>query len=415
MKKWSFLLCFALLTANITIGQITKRTLFIGNSYIGANNLPDFTAALAASAGDQLIFDSNSPGGQTLQQHASNSTSLSKISQGNWDYVVLQEQSQMPAFPLSQVQQQVFPYARYLDSIINLKNPCAETIFYMTWGRKNGDAQNCQYYQPLCTYQGMDSLLRLRYTMMAQNNNAILSPVSVVWRYLRQNNPQIELYTSDESHPSVEGSYAAACTFYTTIFRKSPLAITSDYGLDPAVAAAIRQAVKTEVFDQMPTWLIGTYDPISQFTYTSAGSTFNFLNTSQNADTYTWSFGDGNMSNLADPSHTFANDGVYNVRLIAERCGVKDTSITAVYVGLVGIDGVAGQESISAFPNPTSDLLTVNIASSENLVLVNLLGQKMEVHMTELNGQVVIDCRSLASGVYQLRVGTRGHISIYKQ
>lgn len=72
----------------------------------------------------------------------------------------------------------------------------------------------------MCTYAGMDSLLHLRYMMMAEDNHAVVSPVGAVWNYIRANFPLIELYSPDESHPSVAGSYAAACCFYTSIFRK---------------------------------------------------------------------------------------------------------------------------------------------------------------------------------------------------
>ena len=106
---------------------------------------------VAISAGDSLIIDANMPGGQTLQQHTTNSTTISKIQAGGWDFVVLQEQSQIPSFPEGQVATMMYPYARYLDSVINANNTCAETIFYMTWGRKNGDAQNCPNFPPLST------------------------------------------------------------------------------------------------------------------------------------------------------------------------------------------------------------------------------------------------------------------------
>ncbi|MFA7106988.1 MAG: hypothetical protein WC154_06755, partial [Candidatus Izemoplasmatales bacterium] len=247
MKK-QILLSILLLTLLASVfAQTSKRVLFLGNSYTSVNNLPQMITDLAASAGDNVVIDSNTPGGQTFQGHSTNSTSLQKIMLGNWDFVVLQEQSQRPSFPDSQVEVEVFPYAHILDSLINVYNSCGETMFYMTWGRKNGDADNCVSWPPLCTYEGMDSLLNLRYMMMANNENAVVSPVGAVWKYLRQNHPLIELYQSDESHPSLAGSYAAACCFYTSIFRKDPMLITNDYALPAADAANIRAAVKTIV------------------------------------------------------------------------------------------------------------------------------------------------------------------------
>jgi hypothetical protein len=47
--------------------------------------------------GDTLIFDSNTPGGESFFGHYHyEPMTISKIQTGNWDYVVLQEQSQAP-------------------------------------------------------------------------------------------------------------------------------------------------------------------------------------------------------------------------------------------------------------------------------------------------------------------------------
>ena len=225
------------------------RVLFLGNSYTDVNDLPQIISNIASSNGDSLSYLSYAPGGYTLQNHSTDPVSVSLINQGNWDFVVLQEQSQLPSFPLGQVQISVYPYARFLDSLITSNNPCAETIFYMTWGREFGDASNCSSWPPVCTYEGMDSLLRLRYLEMAFNNNSIVSPVGAVWNHIRQNYPTIQLYQIDESHPSNEGSYAAACCFYASIFRKDPTTVTYDFGIHPPNGAWIRQAAKDVVFN----------------------------------------------------------------------------------------------------------------------------------------------------------------------
>ncbi|MEZ5067686.1 MAG: SGNH/GDSL hydrolase family protein [Bacteroidia bacterium] len=166
--------------------QKSVRALFLGNSYTDVNNLPEIVKQLALSAGDTLIYSKNAPGGYTLQGHSTNPTSLNLIQAGNWDYVVLQEQSQLPAFPDAQVISQVYPYAHALDSMIKVYNPCATTLFYMTWGRKFGDASNCANFSPICTYEGMDSLLYLRYTIMAQDNGAGIAPVGRLWHSIKR-------------------------------------------------------------------------------------------------------------------------------------------------------------------------------------------------------------------------------------
>jgi len=360
MKATLFLI-FGIFTSSIALPQKTQRVLFIGNSYTGVNNLPQIIANIALPEGDTLIFDSNTPGGQTLQGHSNNTVTRNKIMAGNWNYVVLQEQSQLPSFSLAQVQQSVFPYARLLDSLIKTYNPCAETMFYMTWGRKNGDASNCPVWPPVCTYNGMDSLLFLRYMMLAENNNALVSPVGAVWRYIRENYPSIELYQADESHPSLAGSYAAACCFYTTIFRKNPLLISNNYSLPASHAANIRHAVKTVVFDNLLNWHVGEYDPKAGFNYSVSGNSVNLENISTNTSSYYWGFGDGSSSSLPSPTHLYANPGNYPVTLVAFHCGRTESITKLISIEPGSGNGGNNMDSlITIYPNPANHNIVIH-------------------------------------------------------
>lgn len=250
MKR--FILSFCLLWVVLSSFADHNRVLFIGNSYTDVNNLPQLISNLASSNGDTLVFASHTPGGCTFQQHLSGALGL--IRQGGWDYVVLQEQSQLPSFPYSQFMAQSYPYAQALCDTFKAYNPDAVVVFYMTWGRKNGDQQNCPYYPPLCTYEGMDSLLFARYMMMAEDNQAKVSPVGYVWHHIRDNYQDIELYQSDESHPSLAGSYAAACTFYATLFQKNPMDIQTNENLPADQADFIRRTAKELVYDSLDRW-----------------------------------------------------------------------------------------------------------------------------------------------------------------
>lgn len=250
MKK--FLLSFCFLWVVLFSYADHYKVLFIGNSYTEVNNLPQLISHLATSTGDTVEYAAQTPGGCTFQQHLTGALSL--IRQGGWDYVVLQEQSQLPSFPESQFMSQCYPFATQLCDTIRKYNPEANIVFYMTWGRKNGDQQNCPYFPPLCTYEGMDSLLYERYMMLAEDNQAMVSPVGYVWRYIRSNFPDIELYQADESHPSLAGSYAAACTFYTTLFGKTPIWIATDENVPADQAVIIRDVVAELVFDSLERW-----------------------------------------------------------------------------------------------------------------------------------------------------------------
>ncbi|MEO6489791.1 MAG: DUF4886 domain-containing protein [Ferruginibacter sp.] len=334
-----------------------RKVLFLGNSYTSVNNLPYLIAEVAKSAGDSLYYDSYLIGGYTLDQHYQDSNSLKKIMMGGWDYVVLQDQSQVPAFP---------DYSgsggRNLSTLIQKYNPCARTMFYMTWGRKNGDASNCSSWPPVCTYEGMDSLLHLSYMQMAAANHADVSPVGALWKYIRQNVPGIELYQSDESHPSFSGSYAAACSFYSAIFKKDPSFISYNYVLPVTEANSIKVAAKQIVFDSLQSWHFAFPLPSAKFYYTigTGINEVNFINTSFDTETYMWDFGDGNISNSKNPIHDFAADGSYIITLMASSCdmGVIQASTYQTIIKFCPFNPVILPDSIIICPNSSDTLWT---------------------------------------------------------
>jgi hypothetical protein len=394
-----------LLLSILSSGQ-TRRVLFLGNSYTNVNNLPQLTADIANSTADTLLFDSNTPGGYTLQGHSTNTTSLEKIKLGNWDFVVLQEQSQRPALPISQVEVDVFPFAHFLDSVNNAYNPCSKTMFYKTWGRKNGDSYYCPTWPPVCTYAGMDSLLHMRYMMMAANNNAVVSPVGSVWKYIRQHYPAIELYQSDESHPSAEGSFAAACCFYTAIFRKDPSLITYNYTLDPDIADYIRSATKLVVYDSLLNWYIGVYDLSAEFTFAQLnGLTFQFANLSQNASSQLWDFGVATDTST-NPAFTFPEPGVYTVQLFSyNNCDTISTN-QLVYVSPTSIAEIPDNENLLFYPNPAEDHIFLNLDINVEAIIevYNYNGKKMLGFEHVSNKK--LNLRSIAPGLYFLKITT---------
>jgi len=304
-----------------TKAQASYKVLFLGNSYTYTNDLPQILHDVALSVGDTLLFDSYAPGGYQLQSHALDVTSQNKIMAGDWNYVVIQGQSQEPITNTGQF----FNGGSALSAMVNQYNPCAVTMTYMTWGRKNGDAANCPSFPEMCTYQGMDTTLRKRYQELTANIDGEVSPVSVVWNYIRQNYPGIELYLPDESHPSPAGSYAAACCFYAALFKKDPTLITYDFGLPPADAANIRSAAKFQVFDNLQFWDYKQL-PVANIQYVTGAGT-NEINFHALAigiqQTYFWDFGDGNTSSTAYSPHTYLTNGTYTVTLTTTTCDLQ--------------------------------------------------------------------------------------------
>jgi PKD repeat protein len=306
---------------NDVIAQLHYRVLFLGNSYTGVNDLPQVVHDVALSAGDTLTFDSNTPGGYQLIDHTIDPVSQSKIMTGGWNYVIIQGQSQEPII----YNNQFMNGGRTLNYQIKEYNPCAVTMTYMTWGRKNGDAANCPIFPEMCTYEGMDTTLRYNYLTLTSNINAEVSPVSVVWNFLRQNYPNIELYQPDDSHPSTAGSYAAACCFYSMIFKKDPTLITYNFGLNAVDAITIRNATKALVFDSLQQWDFKRL-PIASFAYQiGAGTNEVIFNASSFGvqQSYSWDFGDGDTSSAPYTTHTYLNDGTYTVTLTTSNCDLQ--------------------------------------------------------------------------------------------
>ncbi len=363
--------------------------------------MPDLVKQLARSTGNELIHASSAPGGFTFSQHCTEPATLSLIAQGNWDYVSLQEQSQRPSFPDAQVQADVYPYAKKLDSIIRKQNGCAKTVFYMTWGRKNGDAGNCGFFPPLCTYAGMDSLLQLRYANMADSVNGLISPVAKVWRYLRTNNPSIGLYDTDESHPSLAGSFAAACAFYAVMFKKDPALCTYNGGLSATDAANIKAAAKKVAFDSLSSWYRYNAATVSaSFGHNISGNMVNFTNTSSGATSYKWYFGDGDSSLAQNPTHTYATNGIYSVKLIAYKCTDSDTETKSINLTTAGITSFPTSK-LTVYPNPVSDVLHIKSDMTiETISVKNMFGTLLQLN-PEINGTVAtVNVSTLSPGSY---------------
>jgi len=377
----------------------TKNVLFLGNSYTGVNNLPLLTYNLALSLGDTINYDSNTPGGYTYEGHSTNATSLAKIAQGNWNFVVLQEQSQKPSFPPSQVATEVYPYAQVLVDSIKSANACTEPIFYMTWGRKNGDAGNCAAYPPICTYDGMQGRLRESYVEMAVANDCSVSPVGAAWKYVRDNYPTIELYSADESHPSINGSYLAACVHYASIYRESPVGASFISAVTVIDAAILQEAAELVVLDSLSTWRIGDNDVVASFTFNTVSGSTTFSENGTNGTTYSWDLDDGSTETAASFSYTYADDGLYNVELIATNGCDSDTVTQQVTINTTGINENKLAFEIHKVQNNYK--LLFNNAAQRHFQLYDAKGSLIQEEK-KTNSEIIITLPE--AGIYLLHV-----------
>ncbi|MEX1187666.1 MAG: T9SS type A sorting domain-containing protein [Bacteroidia bacterium] len=384
-----------------SFGQ-NKKILWIGNSYTNYNNLPQMFKNLALSGGDSVIFDSSTPGGYTFSAHASNQATLDKIALGNWDYVILQAQSQEPSFPPGQVMSQTLPYAVELDSLIQLASPCAKTVYYLTWGRKYGDSQNCANYPPLCTFEGMNNRLRWGYKTMADETESLIAPVGSAWKTAWFADSTINLWNADNSHPSNAGSYLAACTFYSTIFRKPSLGLEYSAGLSANTASFLQGVADQTVNDSLDVWNIGRFIPQSNFSFAANGLEYTFQHEALQAEEFYWDFGDGSTSDLPSPAHTYANAGVYEVSLIAGRACEYDTSTTTLNVVVAN---VKENETLGwrIFPNPANDQVMIQAVESErfHIAVYSITGKLVKAFDQE-GSLIMLDFSDFEKGVYQI-------------
>lgn len=233
----------------------TTRVLFVGNSYTHVNMLPELVRRLAMSEGRMLEYRMIAPGGWTLRQHVQDGEVEKALRQGRWDFVVLQEQSRAPAQLPDLVDRDVYPAARTLDSLRRLFQPKAKTVFYMTWGREDGDADRCPSNPAVCTYAGMQARLRESYLEMSTANGAWCAPVGVAWKRVRTERPVLRLYQPDKSHPSLAGSYLGASVFYTLFYGK-PFHAAYTAGLDSSVAFYLQQTAQETVLGNLGLWNI---------------------------------------------------------------------------------------------------------------------------------------------------------------
>lgn len=389
----------------------TKSVLFLGNSYTYYNGGVDqVLKQIATSKGDIVEVLSNSPGGHTFENHCTNLTSLDYIKSREWDYVVLQEQSQRPSFPPAQVALESYPYAAILCDSIRSNSICTTPVFFMTWGKENGDAGNCVFYPPLCTYEGMQWRLRQSYVEMAELNNGIVSPVGMVWKSIRDNFPEIELYQTDESHPSNNGTYLAACTFYATLFNKSPEGADFPTTVNAATAAILQTAAWAVVNDSLDTWLIDTTTLRVDFEllYLTKSVSAYFLNISENADSCYWEFGDGGNKWEYPPfdmfTHSYPDVGEYNICLTGYKGCTSKKICKTEYIIVQEVEKFEHENS-NIFPNPVKNgIIQIKNHKEQNYSLYSTDGKLIRSSIIKNN---VIDVSDVNSGIYILIIGDK--------
>jgi hypothetical protein len=187
------------------------HVLWIGNSLTYYNDLPRMVAELAR-AGRQptLVHQQETPGGCTLEKHWNDGKALNKLRSRKWDFVVLQEHSQMPLKDPAPM----FEYAKRFAA--EIKKQGGETLLYLPF--------------PLAKAPENQGKLTTLHENLAAQIKARVVPVGPAWAQALATDKPPRLYHTDMVHPGKDGSYLAACVFYATIYGKSPEGLPGKIG-----------------------------------------------------------------------------------------------------------------------------------------------------------------------------------------
>jgi PKD repeat protein len=159
--------------------------------------------------------------------------------------------------------------------------------------------------------------------------------------------------------------------------------------------------------------------PVAGFTSQENDLTIAFTNSSVNADTYLWSFGDGNTSVLENPSHTYPAQGTYTVSLTAGNPQCEDVITTQLIVGTTSIQGIHDLFPFEISPNPGNGLFVIRAADFRgrvNCKIFNLSGMLLEQTCFEFSDHHIenqISLQGYPSGIYiiDLHDGKTGKVT----
>jgi PKD repeat protein len=139
---------------------------------------------------------------------------------------------------------------------------------------------------------------------------------------------------------------------------------------------------------------------IASFTYTAENQTISFLNTSIEATSFAWDFGDGNNSTETNPVHIYTASGNYNVTLTGSNNVCPDNIYgESIPVNFVGLDDLDANLTISPNPSNGKFILTANGLNNSILSIYSVNGQK--IYETRISDDYLeVDLNTVSAGVY---------------
>jgi hypothetical protein len=211
------LLLFAFIKVNANSNRDTLRVLFVGNSYIYYNNLPQMVSLLSDSLNTKLICKKSTYGGSTLGDHWNSRKGLRTreiLEREKFDIVIIQDNSMWPLEHADSVSM----FGKLFCDLIKSKK--ATPYIYNTWSRE-------------ATPQTQPAINKV-YETLALETGSVLVPVGSIWAEAKIQKPATQLYVSDGSHPSPLGTFLIALCFVKKITGVLPTKYATVYNY-PAI------------------------------------------------------------------------------------------------------------------------------------------------------------------------------------
>ena len=212
-----FLLLFVFTKVNANSNRDTLRVLFIGNSYIYYNNLPQMVSLLSDSLNTKLICKKSTYGGSTLGDHWNSRKGLRTreiLEKEKFDIVIIQDNSMWPLEHADSVSM----FGKLFCDLIKSKK--ATPYIYNTWSRE-------------ATPQTQPAINKV-YETLALETQSVLVPVGSIWAEAKIQKPATQLYFTDGSHPSPLGTFLIALCFVKKITGVLPTKYATVYNY-PAI------------------------------------------------------------------------------------------------------------------------------------------------------------------------------------
>ena len=198
-----------------------ERVLFVGNSFTYYNNSlhNHYRSLVRASLPDNqnLVRSMTISGGKLFEHRGLKAMVRSE----DWDIVILQGHSLGPIDGAESFRSAARKHARVI------RRAGAEPVLFMTWAYTDRPE--------------MTRLLDQAYSELGAELDAGVAPVGVAFERVTRERPSLALRTADLRHPSLAGTYLAACVFYATLHDRSPQGIDYDAGIDPEIAAYLQR------------------------------------------------------------------------------------------------------------------------------------------------------------------------------